>query len=221
MNMRTIDSSTCSSGALPPEEPSPPTPAAERRSYNGADEARRSCRYYNETVNKPNELYDRIVTVEMLEHVRNYKELFGRISTWLQADGRLFVHVFCHTCYAYPFELEGDNDWMARHFFTGGIMPSADLLPRFDQDLECLQQWPVDGTNYARTLEAWLVNMDAARDDLMPLFQKTYGPRQALRWWVYWRIFFMASAELFNFRAGQEWYVRHYLFASRRERRAT
>ena len=94
-------------------------------------------------------------------------------------------------------------------------MPSADLLPRFDRDLVCLEKWMVNGTHYAKTLEAWLVNMDAARDELMPLFRQTYGADQALKWWVYWRIFFLACAELFNYREGREWYVSHYLFAPR------
>ena len=163
----------------------------------------------------PDQRFDRMVSVEMLEHVRNYDTLFARMRTWLQPDGRLFVHVFCHDRFAYPFEVNGDNDWMARYFFTGGIMPSADLLPRFDRDLVCLEKWMVNGTHYAKTLEAWLVNMDAARDELMPLFRQTYGADQALKWWVYWRIFFLACAELFNYREGREWYVSHYLFAPR------
>lgn len=164
---------------------------------------------------QPEQRFDRIVTVEMLEHVRNYATLFARIRTWLAPEGRMFVHIFCHDRFAYPFEMDGDNDWMARYFFTGGIMPSADLLPRFDRDLVCLQQWRVNGTHYAKTLEAWLVNMDANRSELMPLFRQTYGADQALKWWVYWRLFFMACAELFNYREGQEWYVSHYVFAPR------
>lgn len=164
---------------------------------------------------EPEQRFDRIVSVEMLEHVRNYDSLFARLRKWLQPDGRLFVHVFCHDRFAYPFELDGDNDWMARYFFTGGIMPSADLLPRFDRDLACLQRWPVNGTHYAKTLEAWLVNMDAHRPELWPLFERTYGAHQALRWWVYWRLFFLACAELFNYREGKEWYVSHYLFTPR------
>ena len=163
----------------------------------------------------PDQVFDRIVSVEMLEHVRNYAALFARIRTWLKPDARMFVHVFCHDRFAYPFETDGDNDWMARYFFTGGIMPSAGLLPRFDRDLTCLQQWAVNGTHYAKTLEAWLVNMDHNQASLMPLFRQTYGEKEALKWWVYWRIFFMACAELFNYREGREWYVSHYLFAPR------
>ena len=163
----------------------------------------------------PDMTFDRIVSVEMLEHVRNYEQLFARIRNWMKPDGRMFVHVFCHDRYAYPFETDGDNDWMARYFFTGGIMPSADLLPRFDKDLRCVQQWTVNGTHYAKTLEAWLVNMDRNRANLMPLFRKAYGEKEALKWWVYWRIFFMACAELFNYRCGKEWYVSHYLFEPR------
>ena len=161
---------------------------------------------------KPDATFDRLVSVEMLEHVRNYEVLFGRIRTWLKPDAKMFVHVFCHDRFAYPFETDGDNDWMARYFFTGGIMPSADLLPRFNRDLICQKQWKVNGTHYAKTLEAWLMNMDAARADLMPLFQETYGEADAVKWWVYWRIFFLSCAELFNYRDGNEWYVSHYLF---------
>lgn len=159
--------------------------------------------------------YDRVVSVEMFEHMRNYEELLARIRRWLKPDGRLFVHIFCHDRFAYPFEADGDNDWMARTFFTGGVMPSFDLLSRFDRDLVQLESWKVNGLHYARTLEAWLERMDRARAELWPLFEQTYGKEQAQKWWVYWRIFFIACAELFAYDSGRAWYVGHYLFKPR------
>lgn len=156
--------------------------------------------------------FDRVVSVEMFEHMRNYQELLHRIRTWLRPEGFLFVHIFCHERYAYPFETDGDNDWMARYFFTGGIMPSFDLLSRFDRDLAQVQAWKVNGRHYALTLESWLQRMDRQKSTLWPLFVETYGAADATRWWVYWRVFFLACAELFAYRGGTEWYVGHYLF---------
>jgi cyclopropane-fatty-acyl-phospholipid synthase len=159
--------------------------------------------------------YDRIISVEMFEHMRNYQELLARIRRWLHTDGRLFVHIFCHERYAYPFETDGNNDWMARHFFTGGLMPSFDLLPRFDRDLSVEASWRVNGLHYSRTLEAWLKRMDENRDVLWPIFTSTYGADEAQKWWVYWRLFFIACSELFAFDGGRAWFVAHYLFAPR------
>ncbi|HMP74914.1 MAG TPA: cyclopropane-fatty-acyl-phospholipid synthase family protein [Kiritimatiellia bacterium] len=159
--------------------------------------------------------FDRVVSVEMFEHMRNYEELLRRIRGWLKPDGRLFVHIFCHERFAYPFETDGDNDWMARYFFTGGIMPSFDLLSRFDRDLVQIDAWKVNGVHYARTLEAWLQRQDTQRATLWPLFVQTYGADHAQKWWVYWRLFYLACAELFAYRGGAEWYVGHYLFKPR------
>lgn len=159
--------------------------------------------------------FDRIVSVEMFEHMRNYQELFARIRRWLKPNGELFVHIFCHDRYAYPFETDGDDDWMARYFFTGGIMPSYDLLSRFDRDMQQVESWKVNGLHYARTLEAWLARMDAQRSRLWPLFETTYGKERARTWWAYWRIFFMACAELFAYQGGKEWFVAHYRFRPR------
>lgn len=156
--------------------------------------------------------FDRIVSVEMFEHVRNYERLLSRIASWLAPEGKLFVHIFCHREFAYPFEVNGDNDWMAKYFFTGGLMPSADLLNRFNRDLRIVEQWAVNGVNYEKTCNEWLANMDANRSAIMPLFEKTYGREQALKFWSYWRIFFMACAELFGHNNGNEWFVSHYLF---------
>jgi len=154
--------------------------------------------------------YDRVVSVEMFEHMRNYDLLLERVSSWLKPDGKLFVHIFVHDFLAYPFETDGDNDWMARDVFTGGLMPSFDIFRHFEKHLVVEQDWPVNGQHYEKTLNAWLVKMDHQRDDLVPLFKQTYG-KDWTTWWMYWRIFFMACAELFGFHHGKDWYVGHYL----------
>ena len=156
--------------------------------------------------------YDRIVSVEMFEHMRNYPELFRRISEWLKPDGKFFMHIFCHRLAAYEFVDKGPGDWMSRHFFTGGIMPSADLPLRFQRHLGLESMWKWDGRHYEKTANAWLDNMDKRKKEIIPVLEETYGADQADKWFMRWRIFFMACAELFGHAKGQEWLVGHYLF---------
>ncbi len=157
--------------------------------------------------------FDRIVSIEMFEHMRNYRELFRRIATWLNDDGRFFMHIFTHRSTPYEFIDRGPSDWMSRHFFSGGIMPSADLPLRFADDLAIESRWHWSGVHYARTSNAWLSRMDERRPAIMPILEATYGKQNADQWWMRWRMFFMACAELFDYDDGQEWFVSHYRFA--------
>lgn len=158
------------------------------------------------------QVFDRVVSVEMFEHMRNWRALFRRVHEWLRPGGRFLMHVFCHRSTPYLFEDEGPTDWMGRYFFSGGLMPSDDLPLRFQADLRLLRRWRWDGRHYERTLNTWLANMDARRAEVMPILARTYGAAQAELWWQRWRIFFMACAELFGFERGQQWWVSHYLF---------
>jgi cyclopropane-fatty-acyl-phospholipid synthase len=163
----------------------------------------------------PGVLFDRVVSVEMFEHMRNYETLMQRISSWLKPAGTLFVHIFTHKTYAYPFEVRDSTDFMAKYFFTGGIMPSDDLLLYFQNHLTLADHWQVDGRHYSQTSEHWLQNMDKHRAEIEPIFAHTYGEDQVRRWWVYWRVFFMSCAELWGYAGGREWLVSHYLFNKR------
>ena len=159
--------------------------------------------------------FDRCVSVEMFEHMKNYQVLMGRIARWLKPGGKLFVHIFTHREYSYHFEATSDEDWMAKYFFTGGQMPSDDLLLYFQDDLKIEDHWCVSGMHYSKTSEAWLSRMDENKAEIMPLFRETYGADQAVKWWAYWRIFYMACAELWGYRDGEEWVVSHYRFVKR------
>jgi cyclopropane-fatty-acyl-phospholipid synthase len=164
--------------------------------------------------------FDRVVSVEMFEHMRNYELLFARVAAWMNPRAKCFVHVFTHARFAYPFEVRDATDWMAKYFFSGGVMPSRDLFSHFPHDLHIAEQWEIEGQNYQRTARAWLENLDANRDEILQLFAATYGSTlaekekqsEALRWVVRWRIFFMACEELWGYHDGSEWGVTHYLF---------
>jgi cyclopropane-fatty-acyl-phospholipid synthase len=160
--------------------------------------------------------YDRIVSVEMFEHLRNWPAAFARVRGWLQPEGRFFMHVFVHRSTPYAFDVRDDSDWMSRHFFSGGMMPSDDLALRCQDDLQVLQRWRWDGTHYERTANAWHALMLARRSTVWPALESTYGPEVAGLWWMRWRLFFLSCAELFGHDGGQQWWVSHYLFGPRR-----
>ena len=158
--------------------------------------------------------YDRIVSVEMFEHLRNWPRAFAQVAGWLRPGGRFFLHVFAHREAPYAFEVHDASDWMGQHFFTGGMMPSDDLALHFQDHLRLLDRWRWDGRHYARTARAWLANMDAQRELLLPVVQAAHGGAGEL-WWMRWRLFFMAVEELFAWQEGQQWWVGHYLFEPR------
>ncbi|HZZ56762.1 MAG TPA: cyclopropane-fatty-acyl-phospholipid synthase family protein [Opitutaceae bacterium] len=189
-----------------------------QRSYIEAQCARRGWRNVQVLTRDINELdlpggrFDRVVSVEMFEHLKNYRELLRRIAGWLRPEGRLFIHIFTHRDQPYHFVARDGTDWMARHFFSGGQMPSHGLLKAFADDLAVIAEWKVSGVHYQRTAEAWLRNMDAHRSELQALFRVTYG-EEARKWWAYWRTFYLSCAELWGYRGGSEWLVSHYLLA--------
>ncbi len=160
----------------------------------------------------PGRRFDRVVSVEMFEHMRNWPELFRRINAWLAPEGRFLMHVFCHRAVPYLFEAHDSSDWMSRHFFSGGMMPSDGLAGRLQGDLLLQRQWRWNGVHYQRTAEAWLENMTANRDAVREVLAAAYGASEVELWWGRWRMFFMACAELFGYARGQEWWVSHYQF---------
>ncbi|WP_218944251.1 SAM-dependent methyltransferase [Marinicella rhabdoformis] len=160
-----------------------------------------------------NQQFDRVVSVEMFEHVRNYQQLFANISSWLKHEGMLFIHVFCHRFLMYPFEEEGDDNWMGKYFFSGGQMPAFDTFLNFQDDLRIQKRWAESGKHYQKTANHWLENTDKNKSEILALFQSCYGDDAQL-WFQRWRMFFMSCAELFGYNQGSEWLVGHYLFSN-------
>jgi cyclopropane-fatty-acyl-phospholipid synthase len=164
---------------------------------------------------QPAARFDRCVSIEMFEHMRNYDTLLARIACWLRPQGKLFVHIFAHRTLMYPFETAGTDNWMGRHFFTGGLMPATDTLLWFQRDLQVEQHWQLDGTHYERTANHWLRNQDDRREEVLDVLTKFYGGRHAALWFQRWRMFWMACAETFGYDEGREWLVAHYRFTHR------
>ena len=156
--------------------------------------------------------FERVLSVEMFEYMRNYKVLYKKIHDWLVPGGKFFMHIFVHRSTPYLFEVQGDDDWMGQYFFSGGMMPSDDLPLNFQEHLKIVRRWRWDGTHYEKTANAWLENMDKNRDTLNVILRDTYGTENAEKWRNRWRIFYMACAELFGYNKGQEWWVTHYQF---------
>ncbi|MBA3696569.1 MAG: class I SAM-dependent methyltransferase [Methylotenera sp.] len=165
-----------------------------------------------DAVQQTGQRFDRVVSVEMFEHMRNHRLLYGKVHDWLVPGGKFFMHIFVHRSTPYAFEVQGDDDWMSQFFFSGGMMPSDDLPLRFQEKLKLNQRWRWDGTHYEKTANAWLANMDEAEDAITPILEDTYGAADAIKWRNRWRIFYMACAELFGYNNGQEWWITHYQF---------
>lgn len=194
--------------------------SASQRQFIQGEVARRNLRNVQVITTDINHLrldarFDRVVSVEMFEHLRNWPAAFHRVSEWLKPGGRFFMHVFAHRSTPYAFEVRDETDWMSRFFFSGGMMPSDDLALHFQQHLRLVNRWRWDGTHYERTANAWLANMDRHRARVYPVLGKTYGEKHAALWWSRWRIFFMSCAELFGYERGQQWWVSHYLLEPR------
>ena len=162
---------------------------------------------------QPTASFDRIVSVEMFEHLRNHRALFKKIHQWLLPEGKLFVHIFAHREHTYLYDANEPGDWMSRYFFTGGIMPATDLLPTAAAGLLDLEsEWSVNGMHYSKTLEAWLQLQDSCEPKILDIFKQCYGSQNRL-WLQRWRIFYLACSELFAYNKGNEWFVMHYRFA--------
>lgn len=160
---------------------------------------------------KPEKQYNRVVSVEMFEHMRNWEQLLERVKHWLKPEGKLFIHIFTHKKYTYFYEIKDETDWMSKYFFTGGIMPGENLLDYINKDMKVAQQWTWSGTHYQKTAEEWLKNMTRRRELILPVLEETYSRKDLKKWWNYWRVFFMACAELWGYNNGEEWRVSHYL----------
>jgi cyclopropane-fatty-acyl-phospholipid synthase len=160
----------------------------------------------------PEGSYDRIITVEMLEHLRNFRRLLEKVRDWLSPGGKLFIHIFTHKKFGYLIEDLEKDSWLGRYFYTGGIMPSDDLLLKVSGKLRLQDHWHINGQHYARTATAWLGRMDLNRRTILEILQQQYGPEESVAWLCRWRIFFMACAILWNYDHGDQWMVSHYLF---------
>jgi cyclopropane-fatty-acyl-phospholipid synthase len=156
--------------------------------------------------------YDRIVSVEMFEHMRNWQVLYSKVARWLKPQGKFFKHIFVHRNTPYLFAVQNEDDWMSQHFFSGGMMPSDDLPLHYQEKLRLTERWRWDGTHYEKTANAWLENMDENKDAITPILAQAYGAENVEMWRNRWRMFYMACAELFGYNNGQEWWVTHYLF---------
>ncbi|MFZ9001875.1 MAG: SAM-dependent methyltransferase [Bacteriovoracaceae bacterium] len=159
--------------------------------------------------------FDRVISVEMFEHMRNYKDLLKNVNRWLNDQGTLFVHIFAHREITYKYEVKDDSDWMSKYFFSGGIMPSEHLFYYFQDDLNIKEHWRVNGKHYAKTARAWLENMDRNEEKILNIFKAHYPKGENKKWFNYWRVFFMSCEELWNYKDGNEWIVGHYLFEKR------
>lgn len=191
--------------------------SADQRLYIEQEAARRGIRNLRLITADMNqfeapERFDRVVSVEMFEHMRNLELLLERIAGWLRPGGKLFIHIFVHCRYAYEYETSGADNWMGRYFFTGGMMPSDGLLHRFQKHLMLTHRWRWSGQHYEKTSNAWLKNLEQRRNAVLPILEKAYGTQEAIRWYHRWRVFFMACAELFGYQKGQQWWVAHYVF---------
>eukprot|EP00252_Welwitschia_mirabilis_P027044 TRINITY_DN9122_c0_g1_i1.p1 TRINITY_DN9122_c0_g1~~TRINITY_DN9122_c0_g1_i1.p1 ORF type:complete len:363 (+),score=54.92 TRINITY_DN9122_c0_g1_i1:167-1255(+) len=159
--------------------------------------------------------FDRVLSIEMFEHMKNYGNLLEKISQWMNNESLLFVHHFCHKSFAYHFEDTGEDDWITRYFFTGGTMPSSNLLLYFQDNVSIVNHWLINGKHYAQTSEEWLKRMDKNLSSILPIFNDTYGENECKKWLGYWRTFFISVAELFSYNDGEEWMITHLLFRKR------
>lgn len=160
--------------------------------------------------------FDRVVSVEMFEHMSNWNGLLNRVRNWLKPEGRLFVHVFTHVSTPYRFDVKDPGDWIAQHFFAGGVMPSHGLIGRFETLFELEADWRWDGRHYEKTANDWLARFDARQDEIRTVLTPVYGAKTTL-WMRRWRLFFLATAGLFGHRGGEVWGVSHYRLKPRTE----
>jgi cyclopropane-fatty-acyl-phospholipid synthase len=159
--------------------------------------------------------FDVIISVEMFEHMRNYKKLLKKLGGFLKPNGRLFIHIFTDKNYPYFFEMDSKRSWMTKYFFRGGIMPSSNLLLYFQDDFLIEHLWKVSGIHYKYTLNSWLWKMKANRCKIQSILAETYGKKHCRKWWNYWKLFFISLAEVFGSKDGNQRFISHYLFKKR------